>query len=216
MVKVRHVRILGIGLAVAVVFGGGMATASVRTPVTVKACVDKHGSLSLLSKGKCATGTHPLRIGVTGPRGTAGAAGPAGVPGNPGPSGAAGPSGAVGPSGPSDVYAWAGELNQTTPASAVVTAPAGNYVVRWQGFAANGGASVYCYMSFNGGVGDGVNVISPANTAAADGYERLVHASSAFTTRVTCVLFSGGVVINAVLTATATGAFHGTGIVELP
>jgi hypothetical protein len=207
---VRHVRVVGIGLAVALVFGGGMATASVKTPATVKACADKHGSLSLLSKGKCATGTHLLRIGVTGPRGAAGAAGPAGVPGNPG------PSGAVGPSGPSDVYAWAGNLNQTQPASAVLTAPAGNYVVRWQGFADHGGASVYCYMSFNAGAGDGITVQSPANTGAADGYERLVHASSAFTTQVTCVLFSGGVVLNVVLTATATGAFHGTGIVELP
>ncbi|MDX6253876.1 MAG: hypothetical protein QOJ11_210 [Frankiales bacterium] len=213
---VRHVRVVGIGLAVAVVFGGGMATASVRTPATVKACADKHGSLSLLSKGKCATGTHLLRIGVTGPRGAAGAAGPAGVPGNPGPSGAVGPPGAVGPSGPSDVYAWAGDLNQTHPASAVLTAPAGNYVVRWQGFADHAGASVYCYMSFNAGVGDGITVQSPANTGAADGYERLVHASSAFTTQVTCVLFSGGVVYNVVLTATATGALHGTGIVELP
>jgi hypothetical protein len=71
--SLRPVQLVAVGAAIGAVLGGGVAGAALKAPATVRACTDKHGTLSLMSKGKCAKGTSALRLGVQGPVGKTGA-----------------------------------------------------------------------------------------------------------------------------------------------
>jgi hypothetical protein len=82
------------------VLAGGIAVAATSAPTAVKACTDKTGVLSLLVKGKCATGTTAITIAQAGPKGATGATGAAGAKGATGAPGATGPEGVPGQDGP--------------------------------------------------------------------------------------------------------------------
>jgi hypothetical protein len=60
---------------------GGIATAASRSTGSAKACISKKGVLSLLHHGKCAKGTHKIKLGAQGPKGAKGGSGPRGLPG---------------------------------------------------------------------------------------------------------------------------------------
>ncbi|MDX6212471.1 MAG: hypothetical protein QOF82_1558 [Frankiales bacterium] len=209
----KRSQLLVLGITTGLVLGGGAASAATKTPTTVRACVDPKGTLSLLSKGKCSKETHLLALGVKGPRGLTG------KPGAPGVNGLNGVNGTNGAPGPSDVYAWAGALSSTTPKSALISVPSGDYVVRWQGWVNNysgvATSDATCYLDENnGGIAEIVKV--PAGGVAFDSYERLIHAASAFTVAVECSSLGVMTVDNVVVTATATGTLHGTGVTNLP
>ena len=77
------------GLTTGVTFAATTASSSV-----VKACVNSHADLALLSKGKCARGYKATTInkqGPTGKRGPTGKTGATGKKGSPGQTGPAGP-----------------------------------------------------------------------------------------------------------------------------
>jgi hypothetical protein len=215
----KRSQLLVLGITTGLVLGGGAASAATKTPTTVRACVDPKGTLSLLSKGKCSKETHLLALGVKGPRGLTGKPGAPGVNGVNGVNGLNGVNGTNGAPGPSDVYAWAGALSSTTPKSALISVPSGDYVVRWQGWVNNysgvATSDATCYLDENnGGIAEIVKV--PAGGVAFDSYERLIHAASAFTVAVECSGLGVMTVDNVVVTATATGTLHGTGVTNLP
>lgn len=208
-------RAVAAGMSAAVVFGGGMATAAVRAPTSVKACVGSSGNLSLLVKGRCAKGAHLVRLSASGPRGLTGAAGTAGPAG---PTGAPGAPGQPGAAGPSNVYAWSGVI--TTPGfSGTVDVPAGSYVVSWRGSVSNNSGSTVttnCYLDVNlTGRSDGL-VTVPTGEYRPIGYEQLIRAASPFTVNVDCPTLGGTSVDSVVITATATGSLTGTGVTLLP
>ena len=82
-------RVFTLSVAASLLVGGGVASAAVPHTTSVKACVDHAGSLSLLVKGKCASGAHLLTLNT---RGVAGRLGHTGAAGAVGPTGPAGPT----------------------------------------------------------------------------------------------------------------------------
>jgi hypothetical protein len=229
-------------VATVLVVGGGVAGAAVDSPTTVKVCADKGGTLSLMSKGKCASGTTALRIGVRGPIGKTGAIGPAGLsgraglpglPGTAGAPGAAGTPGPAGPAGPSDAYFWTGDLEFSGNSHFDVaygpdmTVPAGNYVVRLDGelrTTTSSAADLACHMVLssisepdvnNVYRADGDAYVAPFEWAALSAIA-YVQAASPFKIQEFCVLVAGTAAEPLTITATATGALHGNDVATLP
>lgn len=77
-----------------------------------KACASKKGTLSLLKKGHCKSGSNEVSVGAQGPKGDRG---PAGQPGLPGPKGDKGDTGPAGPAGSGGTPALYIESNSFTP-----------------------------------------------------------------------------------------------------
>ncbi len=214
----KSTKLVVVTMSATLLLGGGIASAATKAVPSVKACVDSKGVLSLLSKGKCAKGTHVLALSVIGKTGKTGKTGAPGTNGINGINGINGTNGTNGAAGPSDVYVWAGSLNVTTTATSTVTVPAGNYIVRWQGLMINStvsATSVDCFL-YLGNAGTAYPIALAAGQKFLNSYEVPIHAASSFTTKLDCTLASGVSVGNVVLTATATGALHGTGIINLP
>jgi len=79
------------------VAGTGVGVAAAKKPPTFKACATKANVLTLAnSKGRCAKGTHAVKLNAQGPAGPAGATGASGPKGATGATGTTGMSGAAG------------------------------------------------------------------------------------------------------------------------
>jgi hypothetical protein len=212
-------QLVAVGLTAAFVLGGGIASAATKTPVAVKACVSRSGTLSLLSNGKCATGSSLVRIGVQGPRGltgVAGAHGANGTNGTNGANGANGTNGTNGPAGPSDVYAWQGTLTSSAPSSSHLELPVGSYVIRWQGWFDNseGNSLVTARCDLVAvGTSKGEDVTVPAGEDGFDSDETVIQAVGPVSAFVNCPSLGSLHLVDVELTATAAGTIHGNPLV---
>jgi Collagen triple helix repeat (20 copies) len=212
-------QLVAVGLAAALVLGGGVAAAATEAPVAVKACVSKSGTLSLLSNGKCAKGSSLVRIGVQGPRGftgKTGAAGAHGANGTNGTNGVNGTNGTNGAVGPSDVYAWQGSLTSSAPTSSHLELPVGSYVIRWQGWFDNseGNSLVIAHCDLVAvGTSKGEDVAVPAGEDRFDSDETVIQAVGPVSAFVTCPALGPLHLVDVELTATAAGTIHGNPLV---
>ena len=159
-------RVVVAAVTLGLVVGGGVATAAVKAPVAVKACVDSKGYLSVATRHACAKGSKLTSISVKGATGPAGVVGPKGAIGATGATGAAGAAGLAGgaglagPAGLSDVYSsltptMVLPADQSVAYATSVTAPAGLYLVHWEGWAENYGsldANIYCGVATSSSV----------------------------------------------------------------
>jgi hypothetical protein len=130
-----------IGLACGLTLAGGVATAASSGGGSVKACVNAKGYLATAIKGKCAHGTHALKLNLKGARG---------AKGQPGTKGASGSSSAyVGIDHTSILDPLSGTAMTVESIAAV---PAGHYIVSWdfEGMNANisgtAASSMLCHL----------------------------------------------------------------------
>lgn len=221
-----------IALALLLSFAGGVAEATGKSPVAAKACIDAHGTLSLLSKGKCAKSTKAIAIslrgvpgpvGETGPAGAAGSAGATGAPGSPGSPGSPGAPGTPGATGPSDVYSVTKPNPTGTPVAisgsgtAVLTLPipAGTYLANQSVELVSSTANTFCILGGSGfSFANSGDIDTAVDTGTSGSHYALsaqgvITAPSAATLVLTCAgLGTGGGVQRATMTALAVGASH--------